>query len=379
MKEKEDEAKDKKEESEGKKDEENEEEEEEEEEENEENEEDKDTKKNNKKKKNSIKIKFDNIQKKNEISIEFLSYKYDEEHQYYVPLDIYQKVFNEKKELQFKINNYILAMKQKEKEIKTLQLKLKNLEKDKMNDNIILLNQEKYVNQLNKKIEKLEYNIMKFKEEFIVKETEISESKEKFEELKNNLEHYKSVFKLEFKKQMDQKKQKIILLNSELEIKNNKIENFEKKYRFLQEKYFKTLNEKKTLAQENVYKKSRLIKNPLLDKKLKLSKSKENFFGFMNTKTNNKNQLDTIRTRYKEMYGNDLVIIENNNKKNKESKESGNINLLPNINLSMSRNFEKDEELKEKNININLSNFTLKDKNNKKNDNDEIYEKNNNL
>ena len=233
-----------------------------------------------------------------------------------------------------------------------------------MNDNIIMLNQEKYVNQLNKKIEKLDTTIIKYKEELINKESEISESNEKLEEFKNNLDYYKNIFKLEFKKQMDQKNEKLILLNKELEIKNYKLKNFEKKYSFLQEKYLKTLNEKKILDQENIYKqkKTKLLKSSFFDKKVKLSHSKEDFFGFINS-TNNKNELDTIRTRYKDTYDNNLIVLENDDIKKKENKEIVKSNILPNINLSRSRFFDKDEEQKEKNLKVESSNFSLKEKN----------------
>ena len=85
-------------------------------------------------------------------------------------MELYQKVYNDRKELLKKINNFNLVLKQKENEKIKLEAKLKKYEKDSLNSNIILLNQEKYVEKLNKKIEKLEKIIIKLKEEIISKE-----------------------------------------------------------------------------------------------------------------------------------------------------------------------------------------------------------------
>ena len=290
-------------------------------------------------------IKNDEIQIINENSINILSVNQNS----CVPLDLYQKIFNDKKQLLKKVNNFTLMVKQKENDILALQLKLKKYEQDKLNEINILLNQEKYVNQLNKKIEKLESIIVKYKEEILNKENEILESKEKFEEFKNNLEHSKNIFKLEYKKQLDKKNEKINLLNKEIEIKNNKIEKFEKKYTFLQEKYLKTLNEKNKMDQENVYKNTKkALKSPPFQRHIKYSQSKNDFFRLITSNSNGVNQIDTIKSKYKDRYKNNFFSFDNNDLESADSQDNENINILPDINLTRSKNFENKEESKDK-------------------------------
>ena len=65
---------------------------------------------------------IDNIQK-NKNSLE--------NHGKCVPLELYQKVYNDRKELLEKINNFNLIMKQKESEKILLQIKIKKYEKEK--------------------------------------------------------------------------------------------------------------------------------------------------------------------------------------------------------------------------------------------------------
>ena len=266
-----------------------------------------------------------------------------------VPLELYQKVLNDKKQLLKKVNNFTLMIKQKENEILALQIKLKKYEQDKMNETNILLNQEKYVNQLNKKIEKLESLIVKYKKEMLNKESEILESKEKFDEFKNNLEHSKNIFKLEYKKQLDKKNEKINLLNREIEIKNNKIEKFEKKYTFLQEKYLKTLNEKNKINQESVYQNNKkALKSPLFNRQIKYSQSRDDFFRLITSNSNMINQIDTIKSKYKDRYKSNFFSFDNDDLESGESQDNENINILPDINLTRSKNFEKKEDSKDK-------------------------------
>ena len=281
----------------------------------------------------------------NENSINILS----ENQNRCIPLELYQKVLNDKKQLLKKVNNFTLNIKQKENEILALQIKLKKYEQDKMNETNILLNQEKYVNQLNKKIEKLESLIVKYKKEMLNKESEILESKEKFDEFKNNLEHSKNIFKLEYKKQLDKKNEKINLLNREIEIKNNKIEKFEKKYTFLQEKYLKTLNEKNKIDQESVYQnKKKGLKSPLFNRQIKYSQSKDDFFRLITSNSNMVNQIDTIKSKYKDRYKSNFFSFDNDDLESGESQDNENINILPDINLTRSKNFEKKEDSKDK-------------------------------
>ena len=255
-----------------------------------------------------------------------------------VPLNVYKKVYNDKIELLKKVNNFNLILKQKENEIVNLQLKIKKYENEKMNETNILLKQEKHVKQLNKKIEKLESIIIKHKEEIINKENEILESKEKFDEFQNNLEHSKNMFKLDYQKQIEQKNEKINFLSKEIEIKNNKLEKFEKKYKFLQEKYLKTLNEKNILSQENVYNPKKISKSSVSNKLFKTALSKNESKRLITFNPNALNQLDNIKSKIKHRYDNDLFPIEIDEKENKESDDSENINILPDINLKKSRN-----------------------------------------
>ena len=267
-----------------------------------------------------------------------------------VPLDVYKKVYNEKIELLKKVNNFNLLMKQKENEIMNLQVKLKKYENEKKNETNIILKQEKHVKQLNKKIEKLESIIIKHKEEIINKENEILESKEKFDEFQNNLEHSKNMFKLDYQKQIEQKNEKINFLSKEIEIKNNKLEKFEKKYKFLQEKYLKALNEKNILSQENVYNPKKLTKSSVSNKLFKTALSKNDSKRLITFNTNALNQLDNI-IKIKDRYDNNLFPNEIDEKENKESDDSENINILPYINLKKGRNLDnrtKSKVLKEK-------------------------------
>jgi hypothetical protein len=275
-----------------------------------------------------------------------------------VPLNVYKKVYNDKIELLKKVNNFNLIMKQKESEIMNLQLKLKKYENEKNNEANILLKQEKYVKQLNKKIEKLESIIIKHKEEIINKENEILESKEKFEEYQNNLEHSKNIFKLDYQKQIEQKNEKINFLSKEIEIKNNKLEKFEKKYKFLQEKYLKTLNEKNILSQENVYNPKKLSKSSVSNKLFKTALSKNDSKRLITFNPNPLNQLDNIIYKIKDRYDNNLFPIEIDEKENKESDDSENINILPDINLKKSRNL--DNRTKSKVMKVQKKKMNLK-------------------
>ena len=257
-------------------------------------------------------------------------------------MELYQKVYNDRKELLKKVNNFNLVLKQKENEKIKLEAKLKKYEKDSLNSNIILLNQEKYVEKLNKKIEKLEKIIIKLKEEIISKENEIILSKEKFEEFKNNLENYKNLAKLDYQQKIEQTNNKINLLNKEIELKDNHIKNFEKKYKYLQEKYLKALNQKNMKGQENAYK---VLKRPLFNKKFKISQSNEDIFNFITLNSNTISQVDSIREKYNKKYD-DLLVIENDDEINENDFVQINeySNKLPNINKIKRNKYSKDKK-----------------------------------
>ena len=286
-------------------------------------------------------MKNEKIIKVNENYLNYINKK-PEKHGKCVPLELYQKVYNDRKELLKKVNNFNLVLKQKENEKIKLEAKLKKYEKDSLNSNIILLNQEKYVEKLNKKIEKLEKIIIKLKEEIISKENEIILSKEKFEEFKNNLENYKNLAKLDYQQKIEQTNNKINLLNKEIELKNNHITNFEKKYKYLQEKYLKTLNQKNMKEQENVYK---VLKRPLFNKKFKISQSNEDIFNFITLNSNTISQVDSIREKYNKKYD-DLLVIENDDEINENDFVQINeySNKLPNINKIKRNKYSKDKK-----------------------------------
>ena len=179
------------------------------------------------------------------------------------------------------------------------------------------------------------------------KENDIILSKEKFEEFQNNLENYKNLVKLDCKQKIDQINGKINILNKEIELKNNQIQNFEKKYKFLQEKYLKTLNEKQIKVQENAYKvKNKILKKPLFNKKFRISQSNDDIFDFITLNSNTISQVDMIREKYKKFYDNNFLIIENYEK---ERKNVENLNILPNINLSKRNNSSKEKKFKSEN------------------------------
>ena len=308
---------------------------------------------------NESEFQNDNIQKDKDIEI-LINEKSKEIHGKCVPLELYQKVYNDRNELLKKSNNFNLIIKQKEKEKMILQIKIKKYEKEKESNNNILLTQEKYVVELNKKIEKLESAIMKYKEEIFNKEKEILLSKEKFDEFQNNLDNYKNIAKINYEQEIEKLNKKIKKLNNEINLKNNKIENFEKKYKFLQEKYLKALNQKQIKDQENVYKSSRILKAPLINGKFRINQSKEDIFNFITSNSNTISQTDLIRDKYKKIYDNNFLVIENDDKEDKNNNDLGNINILPNINNN------KNKKSKNKTKNNSL-----------KNDENEIYEENN--
>ena len=300
------------------------------------------------------------------------SKKTTEPHGKCVPLELYQKVYNDRKELLTKVNNFNLIMKQKENEKTLLKIKIKKYEKENKHNSTIMLNQEKYVNQLNKKIEKLESIIMKYKEEIINKDNEIMEAKEKLDEFKNNLENYRNIIKLDYKQKIDQINEKLMLVNKELEIKNNKMENMEKKYQFLQEKFLKTLNKKNMAEQESVYKTSnKILKKPIINKLFKISQSKDNIFNFLTSQSNTINLSDTTRIKHKEVIDTYFYNKEKDVTDKKDNGDLSNKNLLPNIETSKSlkkKKSEKKEKILKKNYNLLINcennNLLTTDKNN---------------
>ena len=219
-----------------------------------------------------------------------------------------------------------------------LQVKLNKYEKEISYNNNILINQEKYVTKINKKNEKFQSLLMKSKEQLINKENEILLLKEQFEDYKSNLDNYKNIIKLKYQQKVEEINEKLNILTKEIELKDNKIENFEKKYHFLKEKYLKTLNEKKILHQESLYKNtSRILKSPLMNKKFSISQSNEDIFNFITSNSNSINPSDKILSNYKSKYSEYLI-------KEDIEKDKNDIKNLPTINFTTRRSNDKNEE-----------------------------------
>ena len=116
----------------------------------------------------------------------------------------------------------------------------------------------------------------------------------------------------------------------------------------MQEKYLKTLNEKNILSQENVYNPKKLSKSSVSNKLFKTALSKNDSKRLITFNTNVLNQLDNIKSKFKNRYDNDLFPIEIDEKENRESDDSENINILPDINLKKSGIKSKVMKVKKK-------------------------------
>lgn len=115
-----------------------------------------------------------------------------------------------------------------------------------------------------------------------------------------------------------------------------------KKYTYLQEKYLKTLNEKNKIDQESVYQnKKKGLKSPLFNRQIKYSQSKDDFFRLITSNSNMVNQIDTIKSKYKDRYKSNFFSFDNDDLESGDSQDNENINILPDINLTRSKNFEK--------------------------------------
>ncbi len=153
-----------------------------------------------------------------------------------VPLDIYQKVYNDRKKLKIELDN----------------LNNQNLQKEKENLELILQKQEKYVNNLKNKISKYEKELNKKNEEIVSKDNYIKQLTQTIEELNNKIKSMKDNYKKEKKKEIIKLNDQISTLKNELEIKDQKEEMNNVKYNKLQLKYLKMFHNKKKLEQDNL-------------------------------------------------------------------------------------------------------------------------------
>ena len=170
-----------------------------------------------------------------------------------VPLEIYEKIFKDKTNLQTQLNKSNITIKEKENEILNLHNTIKLLEKEQLNLKKDISTQETIIHTLKQRIEKLEILVYKQKENLVNKENELMIEKEKLGEFRDNLENFKKLSKFENKQEIIKKDEKIISLKKEIEIQNSKIKFLENRINCIQEKYLKLLSNKKNIEREKLY------------------------------------------------------------------------------------------------------------------------------
>ena len=204
-----------------------------------------------------------------------------------VPLEIYQKVYNDKQKLLEKldiINNQLKSQLSNEKIniISSLQNKIKIIEQSNKSLETIVLKQEESVINLKAKVSKYEKLLNQRAEDIIKKDNIIDELKEKIGLLIENNKNIRDNIKMIENNEINKMKDIINNLKNELEIKQKKIELNNNKFNNLQIKYLKLfqLNKKN----ENDF----LLK---LSKEQLLNKSKYNFDYFHLKTFENDNEL----------------------------------------------------------------------------------------
>ena len=318
-------------------------------------------------------------------------------HQRCVPLEIYTKVYNDKQTLLSKVEslnkeiNTLTSLNSIENndDMKTLDSKCKDLEREKTNIENVLLNQENYVNKLKKKIEKLQSQIMKKNEEIMKRDNTITELNDKIEELNNKLANMKQNYKLAEKTEIMRLNEKISYLNNEVEIKQSKIDFIDKRHKNLQVKYLKLLGDKRKMTQENmaIFK---FNKSENEREKDKLSDINSNSSGkyldslktynSMKKSENNLNKskkMGNVSTSNK--LSKDVHLPEIKNKNNKSEKRA--VSLQKDVNKNNKKNI-KNNALKD--LNMLLSDYSegdeeKTDKNEDMEDEDEYVNENNEL
>ena len=251
-------------------------------------------------------------------------------HKKCVPLEIYQKVYNDKQRLleQLEIINNKLQSQMPDDKINlisSLQNKLKIVEKSNKSLENIVIKQEKNVINLKSKLAKCEKLLNIKSKELLEKDNIINDLNEKVEELIEINKNMKNNIKINEKNEYIKMNDIINNLKNELEINQKKSELQINKYNNLQMRYLKLVNKNKKSENEFLLK---------LSKEHLLSKSK-NPFEYLQMKT----------------MGNTNEVINNQN-----NKINNDINLnLPKIfdnNLSISINNENNNySLKNKIIN----------------------------
>ena len=169
-------------------------------------------------------------------------------HQKCVPLEIYQKVYNDKQKLLEKldiINNQLKSQLSNEKIniISSLQNKIKIIEQSNKSLETIVLKQEESVINLKAKVSKYEKLLNKRAEDIIKKDNIIDELKEKIGLLIENNKNIRDNIKMIENNEINKMKDIINNLKNELEIKQKKIELNNGGFNNLQIKYLKLSKE----------------------------------------------------------------------------------------------------------------------------------------
>ena len=313
------------------------------------------------------------------------------EHKRCVPLNIYQKVYEDKQKLLSEINNLNTEIKNlNQTKVLSLENEIKQLKRDIENYENALVKQEKYINILKNKISKLEKQIAKKNEEIINKENANFELKDKINELTHKIQNMKEMFKLDSEQELLSKNEEISSLKNKIEINMKKMEFQEKKFHNLQIKYLRLLKDKKNdnfVLNEN-FSTVNLIKNKysinrrynsrnienlifntpsrLNDDKIDNNRIKEimdnidinNINNNININVNNKAQFNTIQNNQRYFSPQISLINKNNDDKTLN-------NLLPV--LSNERNIQITKESKKK-----IKLIDKKDKNSLKKSNDAL-------
>jgi len=222
----------------------------------------------------------------------------NEKHKKCVPLEIYQKVFNDKQKLldQLEIINNKLQSQMPDGKIKlisALQSKIKIIEKSNKSLENIVIKQEKLIINFKSKIVKYEKLLSKRNDELLIKENNINELKETIEELIEKNKNIKNNIKINEKNEIFKMNDLINTLKNELEIKDKKLEFSNNKFNSLQMKYLKLAKQKK--KDENDF----LLK---LSKEKMINKAKNNYEHF---------QMKTMENTNCEINNNQTININN--------------------------------------------------------------------
>ena len=214
-------------------------------------------------------------------------------HKKCVPLDVYQKVFNDKQKLIEQLEEFNNKLKNEANEekiniISSLQSKLKIVENSNKTLENILIKQEKAMINLKSKLTKYEKILNKKNEEILIKDNIINDLKEKIEELIEKNKNLKNIFKLNEKNEILRLNEIINNLKNELELNKKKFEFNNKKFENLQVKYLKLFQQNK--KNENEF----LLK---LTKEQLINKTKNNYdYPQMKTMENINSQTININT-----------------------------------------------------------------------------------